>query len=286
MSEERAPYMTEIPEDNTYQIRDEATPRDYFSQVPNLVGIMDLSPHAYRLYGHVRRVAGEAGKCWKSTKTLAAECGMSIGMVSESKRELENVYPPLIRIESKKFDKGYYHELIVTDIWELNHLFYTGGEITVKTAKGAVFHNMNEYRSYYEKVRSQYETKKNPNTKEEPKKIAAKRGDPIDGILDYHLKPKAIKDAIRDYFKLTPNYETKFNREFMQWAVLENITPEQIKSAAQLWGNDKRFNWSVPTLKGIWEHWLELVPRPSRQEIAPEDLERQRLEFAEWMKTL
>lgn len=150
-----------------YQVRDEASPRDYFAQVPNLVDIMDLSPHAYRLYGHLRRVAGESGRCWQSTQTLATACNMSIGKVSESKRELESVYPPLIRIESKKFDRGAYHEIAITDIWEMNHIFYTGGQITVKTASGAVFHNMNEWRSQCEKDRSQCETKKNP-VKEEP----------------------------------------------------------------------------------------------------------------------
>lgn len=168
MSEERGTYMGETTEDHVYEIRDEAAPRDYFAQIPNLVDIMDLSPHAYRLYGHLRKVAGESGRCWQSTKTLAKSCDMSMGKISESKQELESIYPPLIRIESKPFDRGQYHEIAITDIWEINHLFWTGAEITIKTAKGAVFHNMNEWRSQYELLRSQYETKKNP-VKEEPR---------------------------------------------------------------------------------------------------------------------
>lgn len=168
MSEEKGKYLGEVQPDNEYQIRDEATPRDYYAQIPNIVDIMDLSPHAYRLYGHLRRVAGEYGKCWQSTKTLAKFCSMSAGKVSEGKAELESVYPPLIRIESKAFEKGQYHEIAVTDIWQINHDFFTGGQVTVKTAKGQVFHNMNEWSSsQYEKDRSQYETKNNP-IKEKP----------------------------------------------------------------------------------------------------------------------
>lgn len=166
MSEEKAPYMGEMQSEHTYQIRDEATPRDFYSQIPNLVDIMELSPHAYRLYGHLRKVAGESGKCWQSTKTLADACNMSTGKVSESKVELESVYPPLIRIESKPFDRGSYHEIAITDIWEINHKFWIGEEVTVKTATGKAFHNMNGWRSQYELLRSQYETKNNPVKKE------------------------------------------------------------------------------------------------------------------------
>jgi hypothetical protein len=169
MSEEKGTYLgTQEPDDQKYQIRDEATPRDFFAQIPNLADIMELSPHAYRLYGHIRKVAGENGKCWQSTKTLAVSCGMSTGKVSEAKAELESVYPPLIRIEDKIFEQGKYHEITVTDVWGINHAFWMGENATVKTAKGAVFHNMNEWRSYYEQGCSQYETKKNP-IQEEPK---------------------------------------------------------------------------------------------------------------------
>lgn len=83
--------------------------------------------------------------------------------------------------------------------------------------------------------------------------------DALDGILHYHLKPKAIQDSIRESFKLTPNWQAKYNRQFMEWAIQEEITAEQIQHAAKLWGSDKRFNWAHPTLKGIQEHWLELI---------------------------
>jgi hypothetical protein len=83
--------------------------------------------------------------------------------------------------------------------------------------------------------------------------------DAVDWAIDFERKPAGIRKAFADYFKLTPNWEAKYNRQFLEWSVEQNITPEQIKAAAELWRVDKRFNWSVPTLKGIQEHWLELT---------------------------
>jgi hypothetical protein len=83
--------------------------------------------------------------------------------------------------------------------------------------------------------------------------------DPLDGIIKYQLKPKGIRDAFAKHFKLTPNWEAKYNRQFLEWSVSIDMTPEQIERAADLWRMDKRFNWSVPTLKGIQEHWMELI---------------------------
>lgn len=145
-------------ETTTYQIRDEA-PHDHFSQIPNLVDDLDLTPYAYRLYGHLRRVAGENGKCWQSTSTLSKACRMSMGSVSEAKKELENTYPPLIRVTSQKTETGWYHEITITDIWSINHAFYNGEAVhLVKTPRKP---------SPSENPPSHGETKKNP-IKEEP----------------------------------------------------------------------------------------------------------------------
>ncbi len=94
---------------------------------------------------------------------------------------------------------------------------------------------------------------------EELEELELTRKDILDGILEMQLKPKAIQDSIKDNFKLTPNWTMKTNRQFMEWAVSENILPEQIKLAARVWGSDKRFNWAQPNLKGIQEHWLQLL---------------------------
>lgn len=86
-----------------------------------------------------------------------------------------------------------------------------------------------------------------------------KKGDILDGILDLTFKPKAVREAFAQFFRLTPNWEAKYNRQFLEWAVEIDMTPEQVQRAADVWRSDKRFNWSVPTLKGVQEHWFELM---------------------------
>lgn len=86
-----------------------------------------------------------------------------------------------------------------------------------------------------------------------------RNGDAVDFEIQYHLKPKSIKDAFAKYFKLTPNWEAKYNRQYLEWLIQNGATPEQVEHAADLWRKDKRFNWSAPDLKKIQEHWLELI---------------------------
>ena len=84
------------------------------------------------------------------------------------------------------------------------------------------------------------------------------KGDLVDAVLQYELKPTSIRSAIKEYFRLNVNWETKTARQWMEWAVSENVTSDQIARAADLWRMDKRFNWAPPTLKGIFEKWQML----------------------------
>jgi hypothetical protein len=92
-----------------------------------------------------------------------------------------------------------------------------------------------------------------PVTSEKPKK------DLVDGYIELTFKPKAIRDAFAKYFQLTPNWDAKYNRQFLEWMVEMKVTPEQVKGAANIWKYDKRFNWKAPDLRGVQEHWLELT---------------------------
>lgn len=168
MSEEAGEYLGETQEQQDHFIRDESSPRTHYSMIPNLVDDLELSPHAYRLYGHLRRVAGESGKCWQSTSTLAKSCKMSPAMVSYAKAELESTYPPLIHIMSKKRDAGgIYHEIAITDVWQINHDYYVQPD-RVHIVKA-------QPRSQCERARSHCETKKNPLNQEEPLDIVAEK---------------------------------------------------------------------------------------------------------------
>lgn len=91
------------------------------------------------------------------------------------------------------------------------------------------------------------------------------------------LPAMSIRQAVHEYFRLNTNWETKYNRQWMEWAVEQGITAEQIKTAAETWRSDKAFNWQVPSLKGIFEKWQMLMdaqPEQSPVERRIKNLER------------
>lgn len=88
---------------------------------------------------------------------------------------------------------------------------------------------------------------------------AARPLDLVDGLLKYQKPVQTIRQAIHEFFRFNVNWETKTARQWMEWATGEQITPEQIQSASDTWRNDKRFNWSTPTLQKIFEQWPALM---------------------------
>jgi DNA-binding transcriptional MocR family regulator len=91
----------------------------YFTVIPNMLDDMGLSVYAFRLYAHIKRVAGENGKCFQSTATLADECDISINTVTKVKQEL--LERGLISIVPKNVGRGKpLHVITVVDIWNEN----------------------------------------------------------------------------------------------------------------------------------------------------------------------
>lgn len=70
------------------QVTDNAPFGKYFHVMLNMADD-DLNPYQYRLLGHYRRVCGDNGACWESTRTTATKCKMSTGKVSSTRKELE-----------------------------------------------------------------------------------------------------------------------------------------------------------------------------------------------------
>jgi len=100
----------------------ESEKRSWFTMLPNIVDDMGLDPYAFRLYVHLRRVAGEHGACWQSTETLKDLCKMSMGAVSKAKQTL--VKAGLIRIEERKRNGTMHHHITIVDIWARNFAHY------------------------------------------------------------------------------------------------------------------------------------------------------------------
>lgn len=117
---------------------------------------------------------------------------MSMGAISNAKKELENTYPPLVRIVSQKKENGIYHEITIIDIWKQNHNLGTGQVVhLVKTPRKP---------SPGETPPSPGETKKSTVNKNPLREISSKKerpekkGDILDGIL--HFEEVALTQGI------------------------------------------------------------------------------------------
>jgi len=86
----------------------------YFSMIPHIVDDYSLSLHAFRLYAHIKRRAGEeeGGACFESSENMARHCGMSKTLVIEAKKEL--VERGLIRIQTAPSYRGEFTRDVIT----------------------------------------------------------------------------------------------------------------------------------------------------------------------------
>lgn len=90
------------------------------TEIPNLVFEMKLDVYELSTYCHLKRTAGDKRGCWKSSKTLCEEIGISHPKLIEIKRSL--VSKGLIRVEKRKSNIGATLPDMVTiiDVWHLN----------------------------------------------------------------------------------------------------------------------------------------------------------------------
>ena len=103
-----------------YEVVDAGDPRKYYTQLPNIIDDMNLSVYAFRLYAHLKRVAGDAGTCWQSVTTLAEACNMSRGMIVKARGELEGKrLIKSIDVDNPKGGRDF-KRITIIDIWRLN----------------------------------------------------------------------------------------------------------------------------------------------------------------------
>lgn len=112
--------------DELYEIESEEEVRDNYTQIPNMVMYIGLSPYARTLYEQIRMTVRygkkEIGECYKTTKTLAKECNMSMTSVIKAKKELEA--NNLIEILLYRENYTVRHKILIKNIWKENHQFF------------------------------------------------------------------------------------------------------------------------------------------------------------------
>ena len=104
---------------------DQSGDRKYFTQIPNCIDDMNLSSFAFRLYVHLKRVAGEDGACWQSQVTLSEKCHMSTAAISRAKRELEEEGLITIVLTRGVHGGKDFHTITINDIWLRNITAYS-----------------------------------------------------------------------------------------------------------------------------------------------------------------
>ena len=122
--------------------------------------------------------------CYPSLETLAEESGYSRREVVNAVQELEAT--GFLTVRRGEMKSNLYHVNVAAAYGAESALVHFSTSTSAVSAKNT----------------RQSALKEEPIKKNQNKK----RGDILDGILDFHLSPKAIQDAIRDFFKLTPNW--------------------------------------------------------------------------------
>jgi len=144
----------------------------YFTMIPNVLWFFDLTPADFKLYNTIVKTTGCDGQtqCFKSTKTLVKETGLSMGSISKAKARLEKA--GLIERYSKKRTTGGrpIDHLVLVDIWKENMLFFS--EVYSPNEETPTLSSLSELR---QRVFSRNEGVYSPNETEEEPLIRTKK---------------------------------------------------------------------------------------------------------------
>jgi hypothetical protein len=102
-----------------HRVVDEDRQREWFTIIPNVVLEMELNPYELALYVLYKRIAGENGVCWASTRTLAKRLDCGVATVARARTVLAE--RGLIRREIRAVDSGQpVDHVVIVDIWSEN----------------------------------------------------------------------------------------------------------------------------------------------------------------------
>jgi hypothetical protein len=160
--------MKETPttQNTPVQIIDDGGDRKYWTQIPNIVFSLGLSPFELTLYVYLKKVAGASGACWQRTGTLADATNMSDGMISKAKAGLSRPRAELngkalivIAEEKNRHGGKNRHVIRLSDIWPENFAMFgrpiSQDEQAISPHEIAI--------SPHEQAISPHEIKKNPS---------------------------------------------------------------------------------------------------------------------------
>lgn len=109
----------------TAELPIEAPKHSHFMMIPNMAGD-ELDPFEFRLFAHYTRVCWQnAGECWQSVKTIHDATGISLGMITRSRKSLEaKGYIAVIMPDGKSRNRGESINVTIVDRWQENAARY------------------------------------------------------------------------------------------------------------------------------------------------------------------
>ena len=151
----------------------------YFSMLPNLIDAMGLSVYAHRLYTHINTVVGwsSSDTCTESSRTIGEICQMSLGSVTNAKKELEERNLIEVKTYTNPETKHKQCKITITDTWPQNYAYQSVNFLVEKAAQKSVCSPHEQTCSSCEHTRSCGVLKK-----EELKTLL--RVNPVDKILE------------------------------------------------------------------------------------------------------
>jgi hypothetical protein len=108
----------------TSEIRDCGSLHQYRTEIPNILLDSGIDPYELSFYLHLKRIAGDHGKCWASNDYLVKQTKISERKIREIKKSL--VKKKLIKTFQKKKEDGSTECMVIEiiNIWSLNNDFY------------------------------------------------------------------------------------------------------------------------------------------------------------------
>lgn len=121
-------------------VHDQSSLHRYRTEIPNIIMDMGLDTYELSLYLHLKRIAGDNGKCWMSIKSLSAISKISVRKIQYLKSQLVIKKLISIKIREKK-DGSLETDLIeIVDIWPKNFEFFKEKGITPESRGGGAPH--------------------------------------------------------------------------------------------------------------------------------------------------
>ena len=211
--------------------------QDNYWKTPRIIETMHLSPHAYRLYGHLKSVAGEDGFCWETTRTLAAACDLSTGYISLAKHEL--VDQGLILITKKVRTTAPQDYIKIVGVWHENHAMwhqesFQDGLISTQEEGKTVPQVERSPETVQKTVQTKAKDRSNPVADEQDLRNKIKEQEPPPlipptGLISLGHFAKGFQ-ALRDIPKYLPNQ--KRDASLVQFLEGNEITPDVFFRAA------------------------------------------------------